>query len=70
VVSAILLLGHNLRRTVVVEGVENAQTLEALQEAGCTHVQGYHLSRPKRPEDLEAELVDPPWAVPALDLGY
>jgi diguanylate cyclase (GGDEF)-like protein len=70
VVSAVLLLGHNLRRTVIVEGVENGETLEALQEAGCTHVQGYHLSRPKPAEEIEAELVDPPWAVPALDLGY
>ncbi len=65
VVSAVLLLGHNLRRTVIVEGVENAETLEALQEAGCTHVQGYHLSRPESAEELEAELVDPPWAVRA-----
>ena len=70
VVAAVLLLGHNLRRTVVVEGVENPETLEALQEAGCTHVQGYHLSRPKAPADLEAELVEPPWAYQPLDLGY
>jgi EAL domain-containing protein (putative c-di-GMP-specific phosphodiesterase class I) len=65
VVSAVLLLGHNLRRTVVVEGVENAGTLEALQELGCTHVQGYHLSTPKHPDDLREELLRLPWATPA-----
>jgi len=71
VVSAVLLLGHNLRRTVVVEGVENAATLEALQELGCTHVQGYHLSTPKHPDDLRQELLRPPWATPAQgDPGY
>jgi EAL domain-containing protein (putative c-di-GMP-specific phosphodiesterase class I) len=61
VVSAVLLLGHNLKRTVVVEGVENAATLEALQEAGCTHVQGFHLSRPQPPAELEAALAVAPW---------
>jgi diguanylate cyclase (GGDEF)-like protein len=71
VVSAVLLLGHNLRRTVVVEGVENARTLETLQEAGCTHVQGYHLSRPQPPDALEPVLLDPPWAeVQPLDISY
>ncbi|WNB87174.1 EAL domain-containing protein [Cellulomonas sp. ATA003] len=70
VVSAVLLLGHNLRRTVVVEGVENADTLQSLHELGCTHVQGYHLSVPQPPDALRAQLLDPPWAATPLDLGY
>ena len=70
VVRSVLLLGHDVRRIVVVEGVENAATLERLQEAGCTHVQGFHLSRPKRATELEPELVDPPWVVVLQDLGY
>ncbi len=70
VVSAVLLLGHNLRRTVVVEGVENAETLTSLNELGCTHVQGYFLSRPKHPDELEAELLDPPWTSAPVVLGY
>jgi diguanylate cyclase (GGDEF)-like protein len=61
VVAAVLLLGHNLRRTVVVEGVEDAETLAGLRELGCTHVQGYFLSTPKHPEDLVTELVERPW---------
>jgi diguanylate cyclase (GGDEF)-like protein len=61
VVAAVLLLGHNLRRTVVVEGVEDAETLAGLHELGCTHVQGYFLSTPKHPDDLARELVERPW---------
>jgi diguanylate cyclase (GGDEF)-like protein len=61
VVAAVLLLGHNLRRTVVVEGVEDAGTLAGLRELGCTHVQGYFLSTPKHPDDLAHELVERPW---------
>jgi diguanylate cyclase (GGDEF)-like protein len=61
VVAAVLLLGHNLRRTVVVEGVEDAETLAGLHELGCTHVQGYFLSTPKHPDDLARELVEQPW---------
>ncbi|GAA2724247.1 putative bifunctional diguanylate cyclase/phosphodiesterase [Cellulomonas aerilata] len=61
VVAAVLLLGHNLRRTVVVEGVEDAETLGGLHELGCTHVQGYFLSTPKHPDDLAGELVEQPW---------
>ena len=70
VVSAVLLLGHNLRRTVVVEGVENGETLSALHELGCTHVQGYYLSTPKSPGDLEAELLALPWTSAPADPGY
>ncbi|WP_298457427.1 bifunctional diguanylate cyclase/phosphodiesterase [uncultured Cellulomonas sp.] len=70
VVSAVLLLGHNLRRTVVVEGVENAETLEALHELGCTHVQGYFVSMPQHPDELRVQLVDPPWLAATADPGY
>ena len=31
---------------VVAEGVERADQLELLREAGCRHVQGYLLGRP------------------------
>ncbi|GMA87918.1 hypothetical protein GCM10025868_31680 [Angustibacter aerolatus] len=54
IVSSVLLLGHNLRRTVVVEGVEDALTLETLHRLGATHVQGYHLARPQTAVDLAA----------------
>ncbi len=46
IVSAILLLAHNLRLEVVAEGIESAQQLAVLREMGCQYGQGYHVSRP------------------------
>jgi diguanylate cyclase (GGDEF)-like protein len=52
VVSAVVTLGANLDRMVIVEGVEDEETLQGLQRLGVTHVQGYHLGRPVAPEVL------------------
>ena len=46
VVSAVLLLAHDLRKLVVAEGVEDAESLEVLREMGCRNAQGFHLARP------------------------
>lgn len=46
VVSAVLLLAHNLRKLVVAEGVEDADSLEILRELGCRYAQGFHLAKP------------------------
>ena len=56
VVSAVLQLGANLQRTVVVEGVESDDALQALRRLGCTHAQGYHLGRPQDAEQLADHL--------------
>lgn len=56
VVSSVLLLGHNLRRGVIVEGVEDAATLELLQELGCDYAQGYHLAMPQSAAQIAALL--------------
>lgn len=61
VVSAVLLIGANLRRTVIVEGVETATTAEALVELGATHLQGYLLAMPMHPDDLSVQLREQPW---------
>lgn len=60
VISASLLLGHNLRRTVVVEGVETEEALRALQELGTTHFQGFHLALPQHPDVLTDTLMEAP----------
>ncbi len=52
VVAAVVLLGHKLQCTVVVEGVEDAPTLDALRALGCTHAQGYHVALPQHPDQL------------------
>jgi diguanylate cyclase (GGDEF)-like protein len=56
VISAVLALGTNLDRTVVVEGVEDEESLAALLRLGVTHVQGYHLARPMAAAALTAAL--------------
>ncbi|WP_129337872.1 putative bifunctional diguanylate cyclase/phosphodiesterase [Cellulomonas endophytica] len=58
VVSAVLLLGRTLGTTVVLEGIEDAETLAAAARLGCTHVQGYHLGRPQPPEELSRTLLE------------
>ena len=59
VIAAVLTLAHNLRKTVVAEGVEDAASLAVLQDLGCPYAQGYHLSRPQSPDRLAAELAVP-----------
>lgn len=56
VVSAVLLLAHNLQKTVVAEGVEDASTLLALKDLGCEYAQGFHLARPHPPDVITRHL--------------
>ena len=46
VVRALIDLAHQLGHRVVAEGVENAETLQALTEANCDGAQGYWVSPP------------------------
>jgi diguanylate cyclase (GGDEF)-like protein len=54
IVSAVLLLGRSLGRTVVAEGAEDESIVRTLIDLGCTHLQGYHLGRPMPAAMLEA----------------
>jgi EAL domain-containing protein (putative c-di-GMP-specific phosphodiesterase class I) len=45
-------LGHNLGLTVVAEGVELAEHVDALRELGCDIAQGYHYARPMAAESM------------------
>ena len=56
IVSAVLLLGHNLRKTVVAEGVEDAEALAVLRELGCPYAQGFHIAHPLTPQHLAQRL--------------
>ena len=47
IASAIIHLAHGFNLTVIAEGVEDAQQLEWLKDAGCDYVQGYLLARPQ-----------------------
>ncbi|TWO79452.1 putative bifunctional diguanylate cyclase/phosphodiesterase [Denitratisoma oestradiolicum] len=46
VIRAMTQLGRELGMTIVAEGVENREQLEALEEAGVDAVQGYYHARP------------------------
>jgi len=46
VVESIIGLGHSLGLRVVAEGVEDAETMQYLRDAGCDLAQGYFIGRP------------------------
>ncbi len=50
VTSAIIALAHQLKVSVLAEGVETEAQLEFLKGAGCDDAQGYYLGRPMTPE--------------------
>jgi diguanylate cyclase (GGDEF)-like protein len=47
---------------VVAEGVETTEALQALVALGCDVAQGFYVSRPLPPGELEAWLASSPWA--------
>jgi len=59
IVRAIADLGRSLGLRVVAEGIEDRAVWDALAAHGCTHGQGYHLSRPLPAADLEPLLFAP-----------
>jgi EAL domain-containing protein (putative c-di-GMP-specific phosphodiesterase class I) len=56
VVRAIVVMAHSLDLSVVAEGVETDEQLEAIREAGCDFAQGYYFYRPL-PVDAAAQLL-------------
>ncbi len=54
VVRSAVELAHTLGLEVVAEGVEDAETYEALREIGCELAQGFHISRPVPTRELTA----------------
>ena len=53
-VESTIELAHALGRRVIAEGIEDAETLDALRRIGCDVAQGYFLARPMRIDALEA----------------
>ena len=52
VLKAIVDLAHKLGITVVAEGIENANQLQTVRNAGCDEVQGFLLAEPGLPERI------------------
>ena len=55
VVRAIASLAHNLRLSVIVEGVENLAQLEMCRNLNCEYAQGYLFCKPMEPRRIEEE---------------
>jgi diguanylate cyclase (GGDEF)-like protein len=53
IVEATARLAHSFGLDLIAEGVEDIETVEALVGLGCYRAQGYLLSKPKAPEELE-----------------
>ncbi len=51
-------LGHAMGMAIVAEGIEDADVMAALAEAGCDVAQGYYVARPMPVVELEAWMQD------------
>jgi diguanylate cyclase (GGDEF)-like protein/PAS domain S-box-containing protein len=56
ITAAIIAMAHNLKLTVLAEGVEREDQLMMLSRLGCDHAQGYLFSRPVPADELLAFL--------------
>ena len=64
IANAILSLGASLGLVVTAEGIERAGQLEWLRARGCHEAQGFLLSRPLSPAELEHRFLRPAGAAP------
>ncbi len=53
IVKVIIMLAHNLGMVAIAEGVETQAQLQHLQSLGCDFAQGYLLSKPLPPQEIE-----------------
>ena len=60
VATAVISLGQKLNLKVIAEGVETAEQAEFLRANNCDEIQGFLLSKPMRPAELEDFVVN--WA--------
>ena len=58
IVRTILSLAHNLKMSVVAEGVETSAQIKQLRNLGCEYGQGYFLHRPMPAADAEKLIVE------------
>ncbi|TFW35679.1 bifunctional diguanylate cyclase/phosphodiesterase [Massilia horti] len=53
IVTSIIALAHNLKLSVIAEGVETREQLDYLRSHGCDEMQGYYFSRPLAADEFE-----------------
>ncbi len=61
IVRTVIEFGHNFDLTVVAEGVETEEVLDALANLGCDEVQGYFISKPQTYDSLKTWLATSDW---------
>jgi diguanylate cyclase (GGDEF)-like protein len=59
IVAMIVSLAHTLGLKVIAEGVEDDEQVRLLKDLGCDQIQGYLVSRPVPPQEVEALLRRP-----------
>ena len=57
IAETIIVMGHKLGLKVIAEGVETAEQMHILMQAGCDYVQGYLFSAALPPEEFGRMLV-------------
>lgn len=67
IVRTVIEFGHNFGLTVVAEGVETQEVLDALTALGCDEVQGYFISKPQTCELLKNWFSTSPYKVGPAD---
>ncbi|HET6724646.1 MAG TPA: EAL domain-containing protein [Gammaproteobacteria bacterium] len=58
ITRAIINMARTLDKRIIAEGIETEAQLEFLRDQGCDEGQGFFISRPKPPEDIQAALAD------------
>ena len=56
IINAVVAMAHNMKMKVIAEGVETADQLDFLRQAGCDEMQGFLYSRPL-PAEIFSELI-------------
>ena len=57
IVASVIQLGHAVDLSVTAEGIEDAETMQALLSMGCEHGQGYHFGPPIPADQFEQEWI-------------
>ena len=55
--NSVVTCRNSLGKSVIAEGIETASQFAQLREMGCHAGQGFHMSSPLTPRDVEALLV-------------
>jgi len=52
IVQATISMGHSMGLRVIAEGAETLEQVSALNDNGCSHIQGFYFSPPETPEKI------------------